>query len=184
MSTRVLLGGHVTFLKMGGHVTGWVYTSLGCTRHWGIDVIRVYTSLGYRRHSCTRGSEVCASILIAVAMLFALLGTTQKEHYKRRSCNVILHSVMDELEECYKCFSIGPHRCYQNYDATKQFVCKCGNLIFPLALKQNKICCSWCGQDVTDFNHILVCPERKVNSFPDFIRYHCICADIKEKWVL
>ena len=124
------------------------------------------------------------SILIAVAMLFALLGTTQKEHYKRRSCNVSLHWVMDKLEECYKCFSIGPHRCYQNYDATKEFVCKCGNLIFPLAQKQNKICCMWCGQDVTDFNHILICPERKVNTFQEFIRYKCICAEIKEKWVL
>ena len=120
-------------------------------------------------------------------MLFALLGTTrhQKEHYKRRSRNVSLHlKIMEDLEECYKCFSIGPHHCYQNHDAEKQFVCKCGNLIFPLALKHNKNICLWCGQDVAEFDHILVCSKRKVNTFHNLIRYHCICHQIKEKCVL
>ena len=36
-------------------------------------------------------------------------------------------------------------------------------------------------EDVAEFGHILVCSKGKVNSFEDFIRYKCICNEIKEK---
>ena len=38
-------------------------------------------------------------------------------------------------------------KCYKNYDAEKEFFCKLGNLMFPLVVKQNKICCSLCEQE-------------------------------------
>ena len=99
--------------------------------------------------------------------------------------------------ECYKCFSIGFHRCYQYYTATREFVCEtCGNLKSPFQLikanlNNTSVRCLWCnkdltGQDIAEFQHILACPERKIQSFSDFFKYHCICAEIaaQEKWLL
>ena len=104
---------------------------------------------------------------------------------------------MGDLVECYKCFSIGPHNCYQNFNAEKEFVCEnCGNLKSPFQFEidQNNnlvVACLWCTKtlkehDLAQYQHILWCPERKVPTFGDFFRYHCICAQVKaqEKWKL
>lgn len=99
--------------------------------------------------------------------------------------------------ECYKCFSIGPHRCYQKYSADREFVCEtCGNLKSPFQIikdqnNQTIIYCLWFNntltiKDLAQFGHILWCTERKVQTFSDFFKYHCICAEVatQKKWLL
>lgn len=99
--------------------------------------------------------------------------------------------------ECYKCFSLGYHRCYQNFTATKEFVCEnCGNLKSPFQLIKDQnsndcVICFWCnknltGKDIAELQHILACPERKIHNLNDFLKYQCICAKIalQEKWLL
>lgn len=104
---------------------------------------------------------------------------------------------MGDLAECYKCFSLGPHRCYQRFNAEKKFVCEtCGNLKSPFGLKQDEnqnkqYYCLWCnkslqGKEITEFEHLLWCPERKIHSLGEFYKYHCVCAEvaIRGKWLL
>lgn len=99
--------------------------------------------------------------------------------------------------ECYNCFSIGFHHCHQNIKAIKEFVCEtCGNLKSPFQLvtdinNKTSVNCLWCNksltaQDIAEFRHILACPERKIQSFGEFFKYHCICSEVaaQKEWLL
>ena len=95
--------------------------------------------------------------------------------------------------ECYKCFSIGSHNCYQTFEAPRNWVCEtCGNLKFPLIKEYSQISCSWCKSILLNWNnnielqHILRCPKRPVNTYKEWTRYHCNCTEINSepKWLL
>ena len=95
------------------------------------------------------------------------------------------------LEECYKCFSIGPHNCLQKYNAPREWVCEtCGGLKNPfirLRFILPLIYCIWCKNiNFETEAHIALCQHKPVRTYTEWIRYQCFCEEIEKegKWIL